>query len=319
MSFTSPSTPNPVSPPVSPPPHPNSAEMTVDAPIDELASTIEEPPLGVLLARFLEVHGDSGQRTHFTLPSEQWRNIAEKIEASTNSTVALIKLNALDEQDQQELDQLELGEFLRKQPQLPGPSASSSLPLPSPSVMATRRMLAKRRKRSVQQEEGGSSWHKHPVEEVSELDVVPKAHNCKRKHPVGGRRDAEIPDYCRVVVDLRPHFVDTPALATLSGGPINETMHLRELGDSLGLFRREVKAYIGSYRQLERQQMRVQEVNKGTSRNLGNMRQVPYACWGSRQDVQLIWEVSGGMVGDVAEQLGGFRRRHIQSNWGVRG
>ncbi|KAJ3884640.1 hypothetical protein GG344DRAFT_83732 [Lentinula edodes] len=195
--------PNPVPPPVSSPPHPNSTETTADAAIDELANTLEEPPLGQLalfrsvfgvgvslaryivdnplwpllaaaglpcsfcirgkkeancsvvphlarcsncdnkkpcvlgrLARFryfsrkcscdlafarrlLEVHGDPGQRTRFTLPSEQWRNIAAKIEASTNSTVALIELNSLDEQDQQELDRLELGEFLRKQPQLP--------------------------------------------------------------------------------------------------------------------------------------------------------------------------------------------------------
>ncbi|KAJ3910760.1 hypothetical protein F5877DRAFT_73688, partial [Lentinula edodes] len=178
--------PNPVPPPVSSPSHPNSTEPTEDAAIDELANTLEEPPLGQLTLfrsvfgvgvslaryivddplwpllaaaglpcsfcirgkkeancsvvphlarcsncddkkpcvlgrlarfryfspfarRFLEVHGDPGQRTRFTLPSEQWRNIAAKIEASTNSTVALIELNSLDEQDQQELDRLELG------------------------------------------------------------------------------------------------------------------------------------------------------------------------------------------------------------------
>ncbi|KAJ3847860.1 hypothetical protein EV368DRAFT_87243 [Lentinula lateritia] len=313
MSFTSPSTvtgaPNPVFPPASPPSHPNSAEMTVDVAIDELASTIEEPPLGqlalfrsvfgvgvslaryivddplwpllasaglpcsfcvrgkkeancsvvphlarcsncddkkpcvlgwlahfqyfsrkcsrnlVFARRFLEVHGDLGQRTHFTLPSKQWRNIAEKIEASTNSTVALIELNTLDEQDQQEVDRLELGEFLRKQPQLPGPSATSSLPLPSPSVMATPCMPAKKRKRSVRQEEGGSSRRKHPVEEVSELDVVPEVHDRKCKRPVGESQDAEVPDYRRVVLVLRPLLVDAPALAALSGGPVNETVH----------------------------------------------------------------------------------------------
>ncbi|KAJ3804828.1 hypothetical protein F5876DRAFT_82563 [Lentinula aff. lateritia] len=312
MSFTSPSTvtgaPNPILPPASPPSHPNSAEMTVDAAIDELASTIEEPPpgqlalfrsvfgIGVSLARyiidnplwpllaaaglpcsfcvrgkkeancsvvphlarcsncddkkpcvlgrlahfryfsrkcsrdlvfihrFLEVHGDPGQRTRFILPSEQWRNIAEKIEASTNSTVALIELNVLDEQDQQEVDRLELGEFLRKQPQLPGPSATSSLPLPSPSVVATPRMPAKKRKRSVRQEEGGSSRRKRPIEEVSELDVVPEVHDRKRKCPVGESRDAEVPDHCRVVLVLCTPLVDAPASAALSGGPVDETV-----------------------------------------------------------------------------------------------
>ncbi|KAJ3871132.1 hypothetical protein F5051DRAFT_446586 [Lentinula edodes] len=182
MSFPSPSAitraPNPVFPQVSSSSHPNSVEKMVDPAIDELASTLEEPPLGQLALfrsvfgigvslaryivvdplwpllaaaglpcffcvrgkkeancsivphlaccsncddkkpcvlafarRFLEVHGDPGQRTRFALPSEQWRDIAAKVEASTNSTVALIELNALDEQDQQELDRLELGEF----------------------------------------------------------------------------------------------------------------------------------------------------------------------------------------------------------------
>ncbi|KAJ3910859.1 hypothetical protein F5877DRAFT_86891 [Lentinula edodes] len=94
--------PHPVSPPAS---HPT--ETTVDAAIDELANTIEEPPLA-FAQRFLEVHGDPGQRTRFSLPSEQWRDIAVKIETSMDSTVALIKLNALDEQDQQELDRCQL-------------------------------------------------------------------------------------------------------------------------------------------------------------------------------------------------------------------
>ncbi|KAJ3884367.1 hypothetical protein GG344DRAFT_84136 [Lentinula edodes] len=48
--------PNPVLPPVSPPPHPDLAERVVDAAIDELASTLEEPPLGQL-ALFKSVFG----------------------------------------------------------------------------------------------------------------------------------------------------------------------------------------------------------------------------------------------------------------------
>ncbi|KAJ3876986.1 hypothetical protein F5051DRAFT_440964 [Lentinula edodes] len=118
-----------------------------------------------------------------------WRGIAAKIEASTNSTVALIELNSLDEQDQQELDCLELGELLRKQPQLPRPSTTTSLPSPIPSIVATPRALAKKRKRSIRQEEGGSSsLHKRPVREVSEPEVAPGVHDRKRKRPVGESR-----------------------------------------------------------------------------------------------------------------------------------
>ncbi|KAJ3925201.1 MAG: hypothetical protein NXY57DRAFT_1044308 [Lentinula lateritia] len=91
--------------------------------------------------------------------------------------------------------------------------------------MATPCVLAKKRKSSVWQEEGGFSWRKHPVGEVSELDVVPEAHDRKHKCPVGGSRDAEVPDYRRVVLVLCPLLVDTPDSATLSGGPVNEIVH----------------------------------------------------------------------------------------------
>ncbi|KAJ3846565.1 hypothetical protein EV368DRAFT_88812 [Lentinula lateritia] len=312
MSFPSSRTvtgaPNPVLTPTAPSPRPNSTDMTVDAAVDELASTIEEPPLGqlalfrsvfgvgvslaryivddplwpllaaaelpcsfcvrgkkeancsvvpnlarcsncddkkpcvlgrlahfqyflhkcsrhlVFARRFLEVHGDPGQHTHFTLLTEQWRSIVEKIEASTNSTVALLELNVLDEQDQQEVDRLELDEFLRKQPQLPGPSTFSSLPPSSPSVAATPRMPAKKRKRPISQEEGGSSRHKRPVDEASELDGVPEVHDRRRKHPVGGSQDAEVPNYRRVVLVLRPPLMDAPGSVALSGDPVNETV-----------------------------------------------------------------------------------------------
>ncbi|GAW09660.1 hypothetical protein LENED_011834 [Lentinula edodes] len=112
-----------------------------------------------------------------TLPSEQWRDIATKVEASTNSTVALMELNALDEQDQRELDRLELGEFRRQQ----------------------KRKMAS------------------PGSEVS-----PKVHDRKRKRSAGESRDAEVPDYRRVVLVLRPPLVDTPGSAPLSGGRAEE-------------------------------------------------------------------------------------------------
>ncbi|KAF8825466.1 hypothetical protein HHX47_DHR6000152, partial [Lentinula edodes] len=293
--------PNPALPPVSSPPHPDPAERVVDAAIDELASTLEEPPLGQLALfksvfgvgvslaryivddplwpllaaaglpcsfcvrgkkeancsvvphlarcsncddkkpcvlgrlarfryfsrkcsrdlafarRFLEVHGDPGQRTRFALPSEQWRDIATKVEASTNSTVALMELNALDEQDQRELDRLELGEFRRQQPQLPRPLTTSSLPSPIPSAVAT-----KKRKRSVRQEEGGPSSHKRAVGAAPGSEVSPKVHDRKRKRSAGESRDAEVPDYRRVVLVLRPPLVDTPGSAPLSGGRAEE-------------------------------------------------------------------------------------------------
>ncbi|KAJ3804307.1 hypothetical protein F5876DRAFT_83389 [Lentinula aff. lateritia] len=289
--------PNPVLPPVSSTPHPDSAERIVDAAIDELASTLEEPPLGQLALfksvfgvgvslaryivddplwpllaaaglpcsfcvrgkkeancsvvphlarcsncddkkpcvlgrlahfryfsrkcsrdlafarRFLEVHGDPGQRTRFALPSEQWRNIAAKVEASTSSTVALMELNALDEQDQRELDRLELGEFRRQQPQLPRPLATSSLPSP------------KKRKRSVRQEEGGPSSRKRAVGAAPDFEVSPEVHDRKRKRSVGESRDVEVPDYRRVVLVLRPPLVDTSGSAPLSGGRVEEDVH----------------------------------------------------------------------------------------------
>ncbi|KAJ3870924.1 hypothetical protein F5051DRAFT_446915 [Lentinula edodes] len=301
--------PNPVLPPVSSPPHPDFAERIIDAAIDELASTLEEPPLGQLALfksvfgigvslaryivddplwpllaaaglpcsfcvrgkkeancsvvphlarcsncdnkkpcvldrlarfryfsckcsrdlafarRFLEVHGDPGQRTRFALPSEQWRNIAAKVEASTNSTVALMELNALDEQDQRELDHLELGEFRRQQPQLPRPLTTSSLPSPLPSVVPTPRALAKKRKRSVRQEEGGPSSRKRAVGAAPGFEVSPEVHNRKRKHSAGESRDAEVPDYRRVVLVLRPPLVDTSGSAPLSGGHVEEDVH----------------------------------------------------------------------------------------------
>ncbi|KAJ3885923.1 hypothetical protein GG344DRAFT_70109 [Lentinula edodes] len=261
--------PNPVLPPVSSLPHPDFTERIVDAAIDELASTLEEPPLGVSLARyivddplwpllaaaglpcsfcvrgkkeancsvvphlarcsncddkkpcvlgrlarfryfslfarrFLEVHGDPGQRTRLALPSEQWRNIAAKVKASTNSTVTLMELNALDEQDQWELDCLELGEFRRQQPQLPRPLTTSSLPSPLPSVIPTPRALAKKRKRSVRQEEGGPSSRKRAVGAAPGFEVSPEVHDRKCKRSAGESRDAEVPDYRRVVLVLRP-------------------------------------------------------------------------------------------------------------------
>ncbi|KAJ3896993.1 hypothetical protein F5879DRAFT_928163, partial [Lentinula edodes] len=73
---------------------------------------------------FLEVHGDPGQRTCYSLPTEQWRILYDRVEQSTNSTSALLELNPLDDQDQRELDRQELWEFRQRQPLVPVPSTS---------------------------------------------------------------------------------------------------------------------------------------------------------------------------------------------------
>ncbi|KAJ3910963.1 hypothetical protein F5877DRAFT_86701 [Lentinula edodes] len=195
--------PNPVLPPVSSSSHPHSTEMTVDAAIDELANTLEEPPLGQLalfrsvfgvgvsLARYIVddplwlLLAAAGLPCSFLTATTRspafwvglpafvifhWRDIAAKIEASTNSTVALIELNSLDEQDQQELDHLAFccGNSTRF----------------------------------------GEKEKKRPVREVSEPEVAPEVHDRKRKRLVGESRDAEVPDYRRVVLVLRPPLVD---------------------------------------------------------------------------------------------------------------
>ncbi|KAJ3870786.1 hypothetical protein F5051DRAFT_447124, partial [Lentinula edodes] len=134
--------------------------------------------------RFLEVHGDPGQRTRFSLLPEQWRTIANKIESSTNSTQVLLELSPLDDQDRLEEDRLELQDFVRHQPRFPlveeaipsGPRHS-----PAPGKVPS---IPKKRKRTIRVGEPSSSKRKHSVE------------------PDSGSGNA--PDYCRVVLVLPP-------------------------------------------------------------------------------------------------------------------
>ncbi|KAJ3912509.1 hypothetical protein F5877DRAFT_84738 [Lentinula edodes] len=78
-SHTPPSTitraPIPVSPPVFPLPHPNSAEMTINVAINELASTIEEPPLGQL-ALFHSVFGIGVSLARYIINDPLWPLLA---------------------------------------------------------------------------------------------------------------------------------------------------------------------------------------------------------------------------------------------------
>ncbi|KAJ3803479.1 hypothetical protein F5876DRAFT_85254 [Lentinula aff. lateritia] len=95
--------------------------------------------------RFLEVHGNSGQRTRYFLPTEQWRVIYDRVERSTNSTSALLVLNPLDDQDQREPDRQELWEFRQCQPLVPHFSslAGDSSPLPCAPITKKRKWLVK--------------------------------------------------------------------------------------------------------------------------------------------------------------------------------
>ncbi|KAH7869797.1 uncharacterized protein C8R40DRAFT_1176317 [Lentinula edodes] len=95
-------------------------------------------------------------------------------------------------------------------------------PSPIPSAVATPRALAKKRKRSVRQEEGGHSSRKRAVGAAPGSEVSPKVHDRKRKRSAGESRDAEVPDYRRVVLVLRPPLVDTSGSAPLSGGRAEE-------------------------------------------------------------------------------------------------
>ncbi|KAJ3911080.1 hypothetical protein F5877DRAFT_73456 [Lentinula edodes] len=146
--------------------------------IDKIPPTVEDPSLGQLslfksifgcsrdlafARRFLEIHRDPGQRTQYSLPSEQWLSITSRIEQSTNSTVALLKLNILDDHYQQELDRSLI-------PPSPPPAWGHSPLLPS-SIPKKQKRLAKldpvlrigsdsKRRRSVQhlEEEGTSNY-----------------------------------------------------------------------------------------------------------------------------------------------------------------
>ncbi|KAH7867778.1 uncharacterized protein C8R40DRAFT_1075346 [Lentinula edodes] len=88
--------------------------------------------------------------------------------------------------------------------------------------MATPCVLVKKRKRGVRQEEGGSSWCKCPVGEVSELDVVPEVHDHKHKHPIWGSRDAEVPDYRRVVLFVPPVVPEHWSAVTIKTPPLSQ-------------------------------------------------------------------------------------------------
>ncbi|KAJ3900809.1 hypothetical protein F5879DRAFT_925137 [Lentinula edodes] len=139
--------------------------------------------------RFLEVHGDPGQRTRYSLPTEQWRILYDRVEQSTNPTSALLELNPLDDQDQRELDRQELREF----------SGGSSLLPPAP--------VTKKRKRLVKVDPGSTPKRRRPEQAVDRsspiASTVPQVE--------GGS------GYCCVVLILHPPHIPDLEIPTLPG------------------------------------------------------------------------------------------------------
>ncbi|KAJ3845686.1 hypothetical protein EV368DRAFT_90274 [Lentinula lateritia] len=124
--------------------------------------------------RFLEVHGDPGQRTRYSLPTEQWQIIYDHVEQSTNSTSALLELNPLDDQDQRELDCQELREFRQRQPLVPRPlpSVPHSSSLAGDSSPLPRAPITKKRKRLVKVDSGSTPKRRCPEQPVDRSSPI---------------------------------------------------------------------------------------------------------------------------------------------------
>ncbi|KAJ3911915.1 hypothetical protein F5877DRAFT_85399, partial [Lentinula edodes] len=159
--------------------------------------------------RFLEVHGDPGQRTRYSLPTEQWRILYDRVEQSTNLTSALLELNPLDDQDQRELDCQELWEFRQHQPLVPGPSTSvpHTSPLADGSSLLPRAPVTKKRKRPVKVDPGSTPKRRRPEQAVDRLSpTAPPVPQVE-----GGS------DYRRMVLVLCPPHVPDSEIPTLLG------------------------------------------------------------------------------------------------------
>ncbi|KAJ3910818.1 hypothetical protein F5877DRAFT_86981 [Lentinula edodes] len=124
--------------------------------------------------RFLEVHGDPGQRTRYSLPTEQWRVLYDRVEQSTNSTSALLELNPLDDQDQRELDRQELREFRQRQPLVPVPSTSAphTSQLAGSSSLLPPALVTKKRKRPARVDPGFTPKRRRPEPAVDRSSPI---------------------------------------------------------------------------------------------------------------------------------------------------
>ncbi|KAJ3858116.1 hypothetical protein EV359DRAFT_69261 [Lentinula novae-zelandiae] len=122
--------------------------------------------------RFLEIHGDPGQHTRYSLPTEQWRVIYDRVKQRTDLTSALLELNPLDDQDQRELDRQELWEFRQCQLLVPGPLVPHSSLLASDSSPLPRAPIMKKRKRPVKVDSGTTPKCRHPEQPVDRSSPI---------------------------------------------------------------------------------------------------------------------------------------------------
>ncbi|KAJ3900087.1 hypothetical protein F5879DRAFT_925729 [Lentinula edodes] len=180
-----------------------------------LACYIIDDPLWSTLAaaafarHFLEVHGDPGQRTCYSLPTEQWRILYDRVEQSTNSTSALLELNPLDDQDQRELDRQELREFRQRQLLVPVPSTSvpHTSPLAGGSSLLPPAPVTKKRKQPAKVDPGSTPKHRRPKQAVDRPSpIAPPVPQVE-----GGS------GYRGVVLVLRPPHVPDSEIPTLPG------------------------------------------------------------------------------------------------------
>ncbi|KAJ3925166.1 MAG: hypothetical protein NXY57DRAFT_968259 [Lentinula lateritia] len=159
--------------------------------------------------RFLEVHGDPGQRTRYSLPTEQWRILYDRVEQSTNSTSALLELNPLDDQDQRELDHQELRELRQRQPLVPAPSTSvpHTSQLAGSSSLLPPAPVTKKRKRPAKVDPGFTPKRRRPERVVDGSSPIA---------PPVPQVEGEA-GYRRVVLVLRPPHVPDSEIPTLPG------------------------------------------------------------------------------------------------------
>ncbi|KAJ4496618.1 hypothetical protein C8R41DRAFT_866218 [Lentinula lateritia] len=159
--------------------------------------------------RFLEVHRDPGQRTRYSLPTEQWRILYDRVEQSTNSTSALLELNPLDDQDQRELDHQELRELRQRQPLVPAPSTSvpHTSQLAGSSSLLPPAPVTKKRKRPAKVDPGFTPKRRRPERVVDGSSPIA---------PPVPQVEGEA-GYRRVVLVLRPPHVPDSEITTLLG------------------------------------------------------------------------------------------------------
>ncbi|KAJ3846546.1 hypothetical protein EV368DRAFT_88842 [Lentinula lateritia] len=178
------------SPPPTPSPHSNPPFATGEVDIDELASTMEDPPLGQLTL-FKSVFGVGVSLAQYIVDDPLWPLLAiAGLPCSSCLHSGSFGIEVLDDQDRLEEDHLELQDFIRRQPKFPGvvePVPSGPRCSPAPHKVPS---IPKKRKQTVRIGEAFSLKRKHSVEQDPGLDNTS--------------------DYRRVVLGLPPQAVSRP-------------------------------------------------------------------------------------------------------------